>query len=157
MPKLQKNLIYCLNNFLVLALVLSLGGQAHAQHPVQPVTPTGAIPLEYAGTTGVWLPSDMAKQALQAVESAKQHSKQVELLELQLDVRKERILSLKDALELTKQSAAEQASVVEAAVRGRRQAEAARDSIWAGKPMIWLAAGVLLGVITTGVIVNETK
>jgi hypothetical protein len=116
---------------------------------------TKAFEFEVEGVAGVWMPSAMAKLALASAEELAvqkvviaEQSALIAIKDERLGIKDQRILQVKEALQLSIQAEERTKAVVEAAVRGQREAEEALDA-WYRSP------GFLLSLGGLGVIVIE--
>jgi len=114
---------------------------------------TRAFELKVQGVDGVWFPAGMAKEIQADVEELRRLrpvlADQERLLGHRLErleVKDARILQVKEALDLSMQAEERTKSVVEAAVRGQRQAEEDLDA-WHRSPALWVGVGVVATVL----------
>jgi hypothetical protein len=123
---------------------------AHAEPP-------RAITLEHDGVPGIWMPEDMSRAMLADVEELRVRRTELELCKKRSTVQLERTKQLDAALAAARKSAATSQAQIDAAVRGREQAERDLDGWLAGKPWLWGVLGAVIGAVTTGVIVKYTQ
>lgn len=121
---------------------------------------TQAFELEVQGAKGTWFPSDMTRKMLAKIEQLKaldvtiaEQDALITTRDEQLVVKDQRIVQVKEALQLSIQAEARMAAVVLAAVRGQRQAEDDLDA-WYRSPGLWAGIGVLgVVILEVGVLV----
>jgi hypothetical protein len=114
---------------------------------------TGAVSLTYKTQEGIWFPAEMAKSIQKDIEELNHLRQVIKLTDAQLKLREERfeikdarIAQLNEALQLSIQAESRSKGVVEAAVRGRRQAEEDLDSFWRS-PGLFISIGVVSVVL----------
>lgn len=73
-------------------------------------------------------------------------------LELRVELAKLHVEHLEAALAASERAEASAVESLEAAVRGRREAEEARDSVFSGQPLIWGLSGALVTAIAVALL-----
>ena len=115
------------------------------------------IRLEHGGYPGFWFPRDIAISLQKDVEELQELRKLLKLTDQQLAVKVERLALQREIADTNKQAATTAKNALSKAVKLRREAEEDRDSFFAGKPWFWLTIGVAAGIITSVVLVTQTK
>ena len=157
--KLRTGLTSFIASLLVWALVLGAIPTAHADKTIQvdEVSPPKVVALNHDGNAGFWFPREKAVELQKDVEELRVVRSQIKLLDQQLEIKVERIELLKEIASTNAEAAETAKNSLETAVRLRREAEEARDSFFAGKPWFWLSIGVVAGIVTSVILVTQTK
>jgi len=153
---LQTGLTSFIASVLVAALCFSLTLPAYADGTV-PTEKPKTISLEHDGNPGFWFPRDIAINLQKDVEELRELRKLAKLQDQQLAVKVERLTLQKEIAATNKAAATEAKNALATAVKLRREAEEDRDSFFAGKPWFWVALGAIAGIVTSVVLVTQTK
>jgi len=153
---LRTGLTSCIVSALVWALVFGAVPTAHADEPTTQPKPK-VVTLDYDGNAGFWFPREKAVELQKDVEELRVVRSQIKLLDQQLQIKVERIELLQEIADTNAKAADTAKNSLEKAVSLRRQAEEDRDSFFAGKPWFWLSIGVVAGIVTSVVLVTQTK
>lgn len=119
--------------------------------------PPVAVPLENEGEPGVWLPEDMARETLADVKELRVRRAELDLCYRRSEVQRERVRELHKGLDAARESAETSQQMLDAAVRGREEAERARHGWLAGMPWLWGGVGVVVGAVATGIIISQAR
>lgn len=103
---------------------------------------TEAIPLEYRGAQGVWLPLDMARDALAARTNLENAATEMRILNEQLTLKRQTIAELNRVLSLSAVVERDLNGALLVALQKRADAEASRDA-WYRAPWLWFSLGVI--------------
>lgn len=112
---------------------VSCGARACAQDPVA---------MEHEGTPGVWLPVDLARDALAAYTAVPHLQDEVRILRDALAIRDSQIAQYREADDRGVRARALLVTSVREAVQARESAQAP----WR-HPILWLAVGAVVGVL----------
>lgn len=115
------------------------------------------IRLEHNGNPGFWFPRDIAINLQKDVEELQSLRSLVKLQDQQLAVKVERLTLQKEIAATNKEAAVIAKNELATAIKLRREAEEDRDSFFAGKPWFWVALGAIAGIVTSVVLVTQTK
>jgi len=136
------------------ALLLGQCATAHAQDaeaaPAECGDTTGhtaprRASVTHEGEAGVWFRLDVARCLLGDVTELRLVRERVGLLDARLEIREEQITLTREALDLGRRAEERATGALEAAVRGRREAEEERDAWWRS-PILWFAVGAVVTV-----------
>lgn len=104
--------------------------------------------LEYEGKQGIWFSLETHRLILADVSQLPALKQRVSLLDRKLALEGAQIADLRLSVELAVQSRDQAVEVVEAAVRGRREAEESRDA-WHRSRVLWFGLGFVAAVAMT--------
>ena len=130
-------------NARILALVVGLtlvSSVARAEKPK-------GVVLVHEGETGIWLGLTAHQGILADLKELRIRRTEVELLAQKAAIRDAQLTDLRLAEALASKAQETSAKALSAAVRGKREAEEARDA-WHRSPMLWTGVGVVLTLAT---------
>lgn len=104
--------------------------------------------LEYEGETGIWFSLETHRLILADVSQLPVLKQRVSLLDRKLALESAQIADLRLSVDLAVQSRDQAVGAVEAAVRGRREAEESRDA-WHRSRVLWFGLGFVAAVAMT--------
>lgn len=154
--KLRTGLTSFIASAIVVVFTLTIALPAHADDTPSPEKPK-TVRLEHEGAPGFWFPRDIAIDLQKDVEEFRELKKLVKLQDQQLAVKIERLELQKEIAKTNKEAAVTAKNSLAKAIKLRREAEEDRDSFFAGKPWFWLSIGVIAGIVTSVVLVTQTK
>jgi len=105
------------------------------------------IQLEYQGTDGIWFRHDVAKCMLLQLTDYQYKNKQYALIQERLRINKKELALTEKELNISQTETLILEKNIEAAIRGKREAEEEMDS-WYRHPALWIATGIVGTALT---------
>lgn len=113
--------------------------------------------LSWDDVPGLWFRQDIAKCILGDLKAIPEYQDRIKLLDKKLKLQTEQLDLEKEAREIAAQEADIATGHLEAAERGRRQAEEDRDH-WSRSRLLWVGVGataVILGILVAGQLFDD--
>lgn len=107
--------------------------------------PTNAVALEHEGVQGLWMPEEMSRSIQADIEELQRLRVVLERQSAKIEMNRERIANMLEILELVRAEREFAVNALDEAIKGRREAEEARDA-WYRSPELWSAVGAVVGV-----------
>jgi hypothetical protein len=123
-------------------LILFIATAAKAENQVN------GVALEYQGKPGIWLSLEKHRLILADARQFPKYRERVALLESKLALSAANKADLRTSLDLAVESRDQAVGAIEAAVRGRREAEESRDA-WHRSRVLWFGLGFVAALAVT--------
>lgn len=105
-----------------------------------------AVPLAHNGQEGVWLPTDMARDALLATEQRPKFEQRIRLLETELTLKSQQISLYQDADKKGQEARAKLTQSIQKAIDAREAAKS-RLNAWYRNPALLVSTGIVVGIV----------